>query len=256
LGITHFQEKEIKTILLEKLRTKIDEYSEQEDMNKPFYFRLFSEESVYIASLLQSIYTWMGSKWENFAYIVARNNFDHVVHGYKLTGNITSEEQVFIDNTLKDMEQGVKYYYIKDIKRRLDPLDLDSVDSRESVENVDLYLKRDDNEYYIELKSVKPNKNEMRAAKQDLLNILAIRRKNYPINNIHTYLALPFNSYFTGEYRRWTVTTFFRNDDDLIVGNDLWEFLGGEGSYAQLLDIFEEVGKEVKTLLDEALASI
>jgi hypothetical protein len=34
-----------------------------------------------------------------------------------------------------------------------------------------------------------------------------------------------------------------------LIGRDYWEFLGGEGTYDSLLEIFSEVGAQTKDML-------
>ncbi|MCK4478322.1 TdeIII family type II restriction endonuclease [Candidatus Bathyarchaeota archaeon] len=84
-----------------KIKEKIDEFAEQEDMDKPFYFNLFSKEIVFTASLLQSIYTWLGGKWEEIAEIIATENFPKVERRFKLHGEITPKEQPTIELVVK-----------------------------------------------------------------------------------------------------------------------------------------------------------
>lgn len=243
------QKTHIKDILSSKLREKIAAFAEQEDMNKPFYTNLFSKEIVFTASLLQSIYTWLGGKWEEIAEIVAAGNFPRVERRYRLEGDITSREQTKIDNILKDLELGVREISIGRAKRELFDSFKENDPRRKTSETVDLFLEVDNKEFYMELKSVKPNKNEMRAAKQDLLNVLAMRQKAKDTENVYVYLALPFNPYFTGQYRRWTVTKFFKTGEDLLVGKEFWNSVGGEGAYEELLGIFKEVGEEAMDLI-------
>ena len=38
---------------------------------------------------------------------------------------------------------------------------------------------------------------------------------------------------------------------NLKVAAEFWDFLGGEGSYTQLLNIFEKVGVELRSEIDE-----
>jgi hypothetical protein len=250
------QKKFIKDALENKLQGKISEFAEQEDMNKPFYDSLFSKEVVFTASLLQSIYTWLGGKWEEFAEIVASDNFSRVERRYKLEGEITQKEQAEIDNILKDLELGTRKPNIQEAKKMLSEA-LNLEDSRRNIsETVDLFIEEDDQEYYIELKSVKPNKNEMRAAKQDLLDILVMRQKVKEIEKVHVFLALPFNPYFLDQYRRWTVTMFFRTGEDLLVGKEFWDFVGGKGAYEELLGIFKEVGEKAMGLIQTTIKKL
>jgi len=253
LTINDRQKEKIKDILKSKLNQKITEFAEREDMNKPFYSSLFSKEIVFTASLLQSIYTWLGGKWEEIAEIVASGNFSNVERRYRLEGEITSKEQTTIDDILKDLELGIREINIEEVKRELFSA-FDRAGPRRGIsETVDLFIENGGNEYYIELKSVKPNKNEMRAAKQDLLDILAMRQKVKDIRNVYVFLALPFNPYFTGQYRRWTVTKFFKTGEDLLVGKEFWDFVGGEGAYEELLGIFKEVGEEAMDIIKKTI---
>jgi type II restriction enzyme len=38
---------------------------------------------------------------------------------------------------------------------------------------------------------------------------------------------------------------------ELKVAEEFWDFLGGQGTYQQLLDIFEKVGIELRPEIDE-----
>jgi len=95
------------------------------------------------------------------------------------------------------------------------------------------------------LKSVKPNKNEVKAAKRDLLKIIAMK------GDVNVFMGLPYNPYFSQEYDRWTVKKFFKENEDFLVGSDFWNLLGGEGTYEELLSVFEEVGEKIEDELEE-----
>jgi len=41
---------------------------------------------------------------------------------------------------------------------------------------------------------------------------------------------------------------------ELKVAEEFWDFLGGEGSYLQLLDIFERIGIELRPEIDNYFA--
>jgi len=40
-------------------------------------------------------------------------------------------------------------------------------------------------------------------------------------------------------------------ENELKVAHEFWDFLGGEGTYNDLLDIFERVGIELRPEIDE-----
>ncbi len=41
---------------------------------------------------------------------------------------------------------------------------------------------------------------------------------------------------------------------ELKVAEEFWDFLGGEGTFAQLLDTFESIGIELRPEIDAAFA--
>ena len=41
---------------------------------------------------------------------------------------------------------------------------------------------------------------------------------------------------------------------ELLVAEELWEFIGGEGAYEDLLDCFEEAGIELRPEIDKYFA--
>ncbi len=41
------------------------------------------------------------------------------------------------------------------------------------------------------------------------------------------------------------------SDNELLVGKEFWDFLGGEGTYTELLNCFERVGIELNSEIDQ-----
>jgi len=244
MTLTESQEAKIKSILREKLIGKLEEYKEANDMNKPFYFKLFSKKNVYLGSLLHSTYTWFGSQWEYLAEIVAEDNYDIIERRKTISGNVSDQQRIFIDNILDDLDY-------KDISPNID------VEKKEILKNsspasntsdsqqIDLYLKKGENEYFFEIKSAKPNKNEVKAAKRDLLKTVAMK------GNVNVFLAIPYNPYFDEEYNRWTVKKFVKENEELLVGDSFWNYLGGEGTYLNMLEVFEDIGDEIREKLND-----
>lgn len=248
---------EITSIIYDGLKEKIKNYQKAEDMEKPFYYSLFTTKTVDLAAILQSAYTWFGSQWEKIAKIIATHNTDKFSTAqtrYRLYGKITREEESTIGQILRELDRrknrsaniiSEKEEIIKSYSQEDSTEDYD--------EEIDLFIKTKDNkEIYFELKSAKPNKNEIRAAKNDLLHVLAMRQKDVPLDDVSIYLALPYNQY-NGEYDRWTVCRFFTLKKDLLVGKDFWDFLGGNNTYEELLALFNEIGDQIKDTLEETI---
>ena len=257
MPLNRLEREEIKRIISQRLNQKISEFKDREDMNKPFYFKLFSKKLVFTASLLQSIFTWFGGKWEDFAEIIARNRFPVVRRSHKLEGKITPKELIRIDNILKELDKGIRTPDIDEEKQEILRA-YDKNDIHKDVSHIVNLMIEDDkeNEYFFELKTVKPNKKEVRAAKRDFLEILAMRHKEKDISKVHVFLVIPFNPYFSKEYTRWTVIRFFKQGKDLLVGEDFWNFIGGENTYEDLLEVFGEVGRGLSMLVEKVVEEL
>ena len=247
------QKNEIKQLILKTMKNKIDTYAERDDMNKPFYFSMFSKKSVYIASILQSTYTSFGSQWENIAEIIGRgnSNIKRFEKHYTLNGTITAKEIDTIADILFELDRGEAKADYKVNKETINSAYNKSDSERHRNQIIDFFIEfNDGHEIYFENKSVKPNKNEMKAAKSDLLEVLAMRQKEKNIDYIDVAVSMPYNPYFDTSFKRWTTMKFFEIGEDLLIGKTFWDYLGGENTYEDLLAIFSDVGKQISIQLD------
>lgn len=112
----------------------------------------------------------------------------------------------------------------------------------------DLWFKRDGQEYFLSLKTVKPNLDQTEKAKSDMLHLLA-ENPNYK-----PFFCLYYNPY--GEDRssyKWTIPNGIFNmqsDTCVLIGKEYWDFLGGAGTYEQLLEICQEVGNVTRATVE------
>ena len=75
-----------------------------------------------------------------------------------------------------------------------------------------------------------------------------------PKANVYTLIAIPYNPYEPEPYARWTIKGMLDLENELKVAEEFWDFLGGKGSYQDLLDCFEKVGIELRHEIDEYFA--
>lgn len=115
----------------------------------------------------------------------------------------------------------------------------------------DFYMKRDEQEYYFEIKTVKPNIDVFEKSKTKLLEWVARRRM--PVN---VYLAFPYNPYHSEPYNRFTEVGMMDAPNDFLIGYEYWDFIGGKNTFPELLQIFDEVGKDFKNRLNEKFKQI
>jgi type II restriction enzyme len=111
-------------------------------------------------------------------------------------------------------------------------------------------------EYYFDLKTAKPNRDEIVGFKRKILEWVAIRGTVNPSVNIYTGLAIPYNPYEPNPYDRWTFQGMFDLPYELKVAEEFWNFLGGENTYPELLKTFEDVGIELRTEIDKKFKAL
>ena len=117
---------------------------------------------------------------------------------------------------------------------------------------IDLFVKSfDEIEYYFDLKTAKPNMGEFKGHKRTLLEWVAIRGAENNTAKVRTLIAIPYNPYEPESYQRWTLQGLFDLDNEIMVADEFWNFLGGEDTYDQLLSVFEEVGIELRPEIDD-----
>jgi type II restriction enzyme len=116
----------------------------------------------------------------------------------------------------------------------------------------DIYLEDyEGNIYLFDLKTAKPNAGSFREFKRTLLEWSAAVLALDSTAKIHTMIAIPYNPYEPAPYNRWTMRGMLDLNYELKVGNEFWDFLGGEGTYTDLLDCFEKVGIDLRDEIDD-----
>jgi len=244
------QIKEIKELLRQKLDNKLNNYA-RETSSMPFLAKLMQDnEKVASYSFIQSLLTTLGmSIYEEVARIIAEPNFDVAKTGYDVGGEISDNENDSISQILQEIKNKTrktnKEQEIKEI------LQCKSKTGRKIKVRADLFLKKGSDEYYIEIKTAKPNIDVFAKSKEKLLQWIALRKKK-----VNTILAIPYNPYYPEPYSRFTMQGFLDEEKELYVADKFWELLGGKGTYKEVLDIFDEIGKEFKEKIQKKIKEV
>ncbi|MCX6737751.1 MAG: TdeIII family type II restriction endonuclease [Candidatus Parcubacteria bacterium] len=250
---------EIYQFLKQRILKKIEEYDlNEEDSAKPFQYALFTKKGYLAKGFIHGCETALGNWHELIAKMVAKENFKiakKLQGAEKLQGRVTNEAQQTFENILSDLDSVQREPNHKKESEEIYNASQDNENSISRIQTVDLYLEKDNgDEIYFEIKGPKPNKNEMRAAKRDLLEIYAMRAKEGI--KVKIFLGMYYNPYAPGEYLRWTCIKFFDKGNDFLIGKDFWDYLGGVGAFEDLIKIYEEVGEDIRPELEKKFAKI
>ena len=117
---------------------------------------------------------------------------------------------------------------------------------------VDVWLESKSNELFLfDIKTAKPNAGGFKEFKRTLLEWVAAVLAEDPKTKINTIIAIPYNPYEPEPYNRWTMRGMLDLPNELRVAEEFWDFIGGKGTYIELLDCFEKVGVELRPEIDK-----
>ncbi|MCK4859694.1 MAG: TdeIII family type II restriction endonuclease [Candidatus Omnitrophica bacterium] len=250
MTLTKEQVEEIKVLLRKKIEFKLEKYA-RETSSMPFLAKLMQDsEKVAAYSFIHSLATTLGmSIYEQISKIIAKADYDEVKVGYDVEGYINDEENAKITKILQEVKNGSRTANKNEEIQEI--LSCSPDGGRKIKIRVDLFLKKGDVEYYIEIKTAKPNIDVFAKSKQKLLEWVALRKKR-----VNTILAIPYNPYYPEPYNRFTMQGYLDEKEDLFVADKFWDLIGGKGTYQEVLNIFDEIGKEFKEKIQDKIKEV
>jgi len=246
------QRKKIKKLLSSKIEKKLKSY-DRETTSLPFLARLIQDsEKIAAYSFIHSLATMLGmSIYEDVSVIIASETAEEAFRNYGVGGVISKAQKAVIADIISKLRNGERKV---DIRREIEEVLAASAENGEFQKSgniADFYMKRNGIEYYFEIKTVKPNIDVFEKSKTKLLEWVARKRKY-----INVYLAFPYNPYHPKPYHRFTEVGMMDPPNDFLVGDEYWDLIGGENTFPELLETFDEVGKEFKEKLNKKFKQI
>ncbi len=245
------QTQEIEDILKSSLRNKFLHYS-PEPASMPFHMRLLGKDRMALFSFIHSLNTNFGTTiFEPIAKAIASKSFasaeSQQTAGTQISSGAHNVIQGIIDGLATAISTPDKPEEIKLIREASKKGDMRTV----KPTKVDLKLiSKEGIIYLIDIKTAKPNAGGFKEFKRTLLEWVATTLANDPKADVQTIIAIPYNPYEPQPYNRWTMRGMLDLPNELKVADEFWDFLGGKGTYKQLLDIFERVGIELRPEID------
>ena len=227
---------------LEYLKKK--DYS-SDAKNKPFHTALIPKNVIRSLDFERSFSTGLGSTFEECARIIAGTKFHVVERQYNVENFIPSDTLVEVDKVMAELDHQKKFSnYQQEVKRIVDLANKDTSSKISRSVISDLYVRDNEgNETYFEFKSPKPNKKQcLEVTKQHLL-IHCMIKKHFPQSKTHYGMAYNPNGE-DNPYNHSFSTSYLDVKNHVMIGKSLWDYLGGNGAYEELLQIYEKVGKD------------
>lgn len=210
---------------------------------KPFHEAVLPHGILSITEFERSFSSRLGTTFEESARLIGAETFPEVQRQYRVVGRLSSEAAAQIEAIVS----GATASYLAGGFPAAVALVVQATggDQIEAVEIADLRVADEaGNESFFEIKSPKPNKGQCLEVTQRLLRIHAIRRAAPP--RVRTYYAMAYNPW--GEaphtYDHSFAKTYLDMTNQVQVGAEFWDYLGGPGTYHEILEVYQEVGRE------------
>lgn len=236
----------------ECMRTKFRSYK-PETNKMPFHYRLLGKDRMALFSFIQSLNTTFGvSIYEPVAIALAREKFKVAEAQVKPFNRISSaahqQIQTIMDGLRAASREADKLTEVEEIREVCQKGILNPV----NLTKIDIWLEKSDGELLLfDLKTVKPNKDGVEKYKLTLLEWTAAELAREPKTVINTIIGFPYNPYEPKPYSRWTLRGMLDLDQEVLIAEEFWDFIGGEGTYTELLNAFELAGIELRNEIDE-----
>lgn len=228
-------------------------YLSKEGALKPFHEAIIPAEVIRISEFERSFSTKLGTTFEECARLIARQTFAVAQRGYKVGGTMPRAAAATIEQIVAQLGQKEKQLsFLAMIDLVLEIKD-DLLVERPAI--ADLYLRESNGrEHFFEIKSPKPNKGQCLEITERLLRIHAIKQANGPL--VNAYFAMGYNPYdsLKTSYQHSFSLQYLDIDNQILLGEEFWAYIGGAGAFGQLLEIYQEVGYEMGKAIVDALA--
>jgi len=207
----------------------------------PFHSLFFPDEALKAFKIQRSLVTRMGQAlFPNLAAIILRETYSDVYINWKVRAGLEAAKLNLINEILDGLDA-----------RKRKP---DATQEMQEIANVegggiqpvqitaDVYVGDfEPGPLLLEVKTPQPKKEDCVRSKRRLL----IFRGYYVGKNPQAYIAFYYNPYIGREkYNWWPTLQILDINNEVLIGQEMWDYLGGPDTYNQILEIIEEIRQE------------
>lgn len=255
MGLSDTKKERIQNLIINSIRNKLQNYH-PESSSMPFHYRLLGKDRMALFSFIQSLNTTFGTSiFEPVAIELAKSRFSVVKNQFSLGNEMYEGYQQAIQQIINKLSTAECQPNKIEELQRIKEARYGRKNTLKTVK-VDLYLETSEGDIYLfDLKTAKPNITEFKSYKRTLLEWAAIILTKNPAAQVHSLIAIPYNPYEPKPYERWTIKGMLDDRQELLVGKEFWDFLGGENAYEDLLECFEQAGIVLREEIDSYFAT-
>jgi hypothetical protein len=233
--------------VLENVLLKNPFIIEQHHASKPLYAALVPDEIFKGSHFERRFVTPFGGVWERLAKVVAEEAHGFAATQHTISGKIGDERLRRIQETLNNLENK-KTKQKPSWQQELDYILAGNGELIPVTVICDLYIENAvaNKKYAFELKAPLPNSDQTKVSKEKLFKLLAMENQQ---QIDYAYFALPYNPYGSKENYAWSFPKRWfdmQNDGSVLIGDEFWNLIGGEGTYLNFISEINALGSEYK----------
>lgn len=213
----------------------------------PFHKLMFSEEAILSARVERSIVTTMGDTlYPKLAKAIAEDRFTQVFNEHVIEGTVNDAASNMVEQIVTELRTPKRQRTTErepDHESELsDILNSPGGGQVSRAVTADLYIGDfTGGPMFIELKTPLPNLDVASESKRKMLSYLLIMDRKR-IAGAQAFLGLTYNPYVTREKYSWSFTKQIMDmERQVLMGDELWDMIGGPDTYSELLDIIDDV---------------
>lgn len=228
--------------------SKIDPWTNR-DLRRayPFHRLFFTNAGIAAARAERSIVTSMGaSLYPRLSVAVARERFHDIHTEHRIEGELNDSACNLLEQIVTELRSPGRRKRDRRTPNHRDELRsiIASRDgaARQVAVTADLYIGDfTDGPLFVELKTPLPNLDIAAESKRKILYFLAMMTRQN-VAGAEAYLGLTYNPYLTrAAYAHNPTKRVMDMDTEVLMGAELWDYIGGPGTYDELLTIIEEI---------------
>ena len=213
----------------------------------PFHRLIFTNEGSVAARVERSIVTSMGtSLYPRLAVAVARERFQDITTEHTIEGDLNDDacnllEQIVTE--LREARRGRRNPRTPNHAAEINSIiNIRGGDRRRTGVTADLYIGDfTGGPLFIELKTPLPNLDIAAESKRKMLYFLAIMNRR-GVTGAKAFLGLTYNPFITrANYKHNFTSRIMDMENEVLIGAELWDYIGGPETYDELLEIIEEI---------------
>jgi len=235
----------IKNEIIQFSKKTLPQYSIEELKRAfPFHSIFFTEEGLRAFKVQRTLVTRMGMKlYPKIAFLIAQDKYSSVFLDHDIVGKADIGMISKADRILDELRTGLRK---PDAVKEWDEIiNSASGKKREHKIRADLFIEDfKPGPLFMEIKSPRPNLDVCTESKKKMLYFKIINFNS----KVEAYLAFPYNPFIRREEYSHSFTLRIMDiEREVLIGEEMWDKIGGKGTFDELLRILEEVKEDLKS---------